>query len=296
VATHQRGRRAQLREAFAGYGLLLPSLVGIVGFLVLPSLIVVWLSFHKWDLIGAPKNVGWANWHTAFTTPGLGNSLWVTILLVILVIPLQTALGILLAVLLTRKLRGSGLLRTIFVIPWVCAPLALGVVWSVIFQPTGGALNQILGTRVAWLTEPALALPAVAAVAIWSQAGYVALFFMAGLAAIPGDVVEAARVDGAGSARIFWNIKMPLLRPTLFFVLVTTIISTFQITDSIFALTQGGPGTSTDVIAYRIYRLAFKNFDMGKAAVTSLVLFAVLVIVTVAQQRYFRRRITYDLT
>lgn len=288
--------RTARREAAAGYALLIPSLLGIVGFLLVPILVVIWLSFQKWDLIGQPRFIGGANWVAVLSDPSFANTVLVTILLVVMVIPVQTALGLLVAVLLTRRLPGSGLFRVIFVIPWVCAPLALGVVWSVIFQPTGGALNALLGTRVAWLTEPSLALPAVALVTIWGQVGYIALFFMAGLAAIPHDVVEAARVDGAGPWRTFWLIRFPLLRPTLFFVLVTSVISTFQVVDTIFALTRGGPGTATDVIAYRIYQLAFSSFDLGQAAVTALVLFAILVVATVGQQLYFRRRITYDLS
>ncbi len=288
-------RRTGRREAAAGYALLLPSLIGIACFLVAPIVVVGWLSFQKWDLIAPPRFVGAANWEAVLADPSFANALWVTVLLVALVIPLQTALGLFLAVLLSRRLPGSGVFRVVFVVPWVCAPLALGVVWNVIFQPTGGALNTLLGVRVEWLSEPGLALLAVAFVTIWGQVGYVALFFMAGLAAIPQEVLEAARVDGAGAWRMFWQIRLPLLRPTLFFVLVTSIISTFQVVDTVFALTRGGPGTATDVIAFRIYRLAFTDFDLGQAAVTALVMLGLLVVVTAAQQVYFRRRITYDV-
>lgn len=288
-------RRTGRREAAAGYALLLPSLIGIVGFLLVPIVVVGWLSFQKWDLIDPPRFVGAANWEAVLSDPSFANTLWVTVLLVLLVIPVQTALGLLLAVLLSRRLPASGIFRVVFVVPWVCAPLALGVVWNVIFQPTGGALNTLLGMRVEWLSDPGLALLAVAFVTIWGQVGYISLFFMAGLAAIPQEVLEAARVDGADAWRMFWQIRLPLLRPTLFFVLVTSIISTFQVVDTIFALTRGGPGTATDVIAFRIYRLAFSDFNLGQAAVTALVLFALLIVVTAAQQVYFRRRITYDL-
>ena len=288
-------RRTGRREAAAGYALLLPSLIGIVGFLLVPIVVVGWLSFQKWDLIDPPRFVGAANWEAVLSDPSFANTLWVTVLLVLLVIPVQTALGLFLAVLLSRRLPASGIFRVVFVVPWVCAPLALGVVWNVIFQPTGGALNTLLGMRVEWLSDPGLALLAVAFVTIWGQVGYISLFFMAGLAAIPQEVLEAARVDGADAWRMFWQIRLPLLRPTLFFVLVTSIISTFQVVDTIFALTRGGPGTATDVIAFRIYRLAFSDFNLGQAAVTALVLFALLIVVTAAQQVYFRRRITYDL-
>ena len=170
------------------------------------------------------------------------------------------------------------------------------MVWNWIFAPTGGALNALLGRNVPWLSDPVLALPSVAAVSIWSQVGYVTLFFMAGLAAVPQETLDAARVDGANAVQTFWRIKLPLLRPTMFFVLVTGVISSFQAFDSIYALTpNGGPQGSTDVIATRIYAKAFKDFDVGHASVMALVLFVILIVVTVLQQLYFRRRITYDL-
>ncbi|ABY23442.1 sugar transport system permease [Renibacterium salmoninarum ATCC 33209] len=154
-----------------------------------------------------------------------------------------------------------------------------------------------MGSNIPWLSDPVLALPSVAAVSIWSQVGYVTLFFMAGLAAIPQEMLDAARVDGANAWQIFWQVKLPLLRPTMFFVLVTGIISSFQAFDSIYALTpNGGPQGSTDVIATRIYAKAFQYFDLGHAAVMALVLFVVLVVVTLVQQLYFRKRITYDLS
>jgi multiple sugar transport system permease protein len=280
-----------------GYGLIAPSAIGITLFLIAPIVIVVWLSFQHWDLIGPIRFVGLNNWTRVLSTPGFWGSVLVTLVFVVLVIPLLTVLGLLMATLLARRLPGSGIFRVIFVVPWVCAPLALGVVWNWIFQPTGGALNDLLHTHIPWLTEPALALPAVALVNIWSQVGYVTLFFLAGLAVIPDQILEAAKMDGASAGRIFWSIKMPLMRSTLFFVLVTNVIWAFQVFDSIYGLTpQGGPNGTTSVISFRIYQTAFAQFDMGDASVTAVVLFVVLILVTVAQQLYFRKRITYDLS
>lgn len=288
--------RARLREAVAGWGLLAPSLVGIVAFLVVPICVAIGLSFYKWNLISRPRFIGFDNWVAIGTDPALLNSAVVTVVYVLLVIPAQTVLGILLAVLLHRRLPGSAGLRAILVLPWVCAPLALGIVWKWILAPTDGALNALLGTSIAWLSDPDLALPAVAFVAVWSQAGYVALFFLAGLAAIPTSVLEAAQLDGAGAVRTFWYVTLPLLRATLFFVLVTSTITAFQAFDSIYALTQGGPAGATNVVAMQIYTAAFKTFDMGRAAALAVALFIVLVLISLAQQLYFRRRITYDLS
>jgi multiple sugar transport system permease protein len=289
--------RLARREAGIGYLLLTPSLFGILAFLVFPILVVIWLSLNSWDLLSPARFIGLRNFTTVFADPAFLRSMLVTVLFVLMVIPLQTALGLLAAVLLSRGLPGSALLRVVYVIPWICAPLALGVVWKWIFAPTGGALNAVLGGTTPWLSDPLLALPAVATVSIWSQVGYVALFFTAGLAAIPEQVTDAARIDGANAWQVFWQVKLPLLRPTMFFVLVTGIISSFQAFDSIYALTpNGGPQGTTDVIATRIYGEAFQTFNLGRASVMALVLFVVLVAVTLAQQFYFRKRITYDLS
>jgi multiple sugar transport system permease protein len=288
--------RLRRQNAATGYALLAPSLFGVVCFLVFPVLVVIWLSFQKWDLISPARFVGLDNYASVFGDPVFANALLVTLIFAVIVLPIQTGLGLFAAALLTRGLPGSGFFRTVYVLPWICAPLALGVVWKWIFAPTGGALNALLGVRVEWLTSPALALPAVCAVVIWTNVGYVTLFFMAGLVAIPDQIIEAAKLDGAGSVATFWRVKVPLLRPTMFFVLVTSAISTFQLFDQVYALTGGGPQRRTDVVAHRIYYEAFQNFDLGRASVMAVVLLAILVIITVAQQLYFRRRITYDLS
>ncbi|MFT4224952.1 carbohydrate ABC transporter permease [Micropruina sp.] len=296
-------RRAQRTGGRMRHGglaglLLAPSLFGLVLFLLFPILVVIWLSLNRWDLLAPMRFVGFDNYVDVLTDPAFGNSMLRTVIFVALVIPLQTALGLFLAVLLSRGLPGSGLFRVIYVIPWICAPLALGVVWKWILAPYDGALNNLLGLDIEWLTNPALAMPAVATVTIWSQVGYTTLFFVAGLAAIPEPIIEAAQLDGANGWQVFWQIKLPLLGPTLFFVLVTGVISAFQAFDQIYALTpRGGPEGTTDVIASRIYLEAFQGaFNLGQASVMALVLFVILVVVTLVQQRYFAGRITYDLS
>ena len=243
-----------MRHGPTGAVLLAPSLLGLAVFLLLPILVVIWLSLNRWDLLAPMRFVGLDNYVDVLTDPTFGNSMLRTVIFVLSVIPLQTALGLFLAVLLSRGLPGSGLFRVIYVVPWICAPLALGVVWKWILAPYDGALNNLLGLSVEWLSDPAWAMPAVAGVTIWSQVGYTTLFFLAGLAAIPDTLLEAAQLDGATAWQTFWQIKVPLLGPTMFFVLVTGVIAAFQAFDQIYALTpNGGPQGTTDVIASRIY-------------------------------------------
>lgn len=289
-------RRARARQAALGYALLAPSLFGVVAFLLLPMLVVAWLSLQRWDLLGPIDYVGLSNWRSVLTDSSFGTSLVVTVIFIAMVVPVQTALGMFAASLLARGLPGSGVFRTLYVLPWICSPLAIAVLWRWILAPTDGAIGTVLGQRIEWLTDPMLALPVVSAVTVWTNVGYVTLFFLAGILAIPTDVQNAARTDGATAWQRFRYITLPMLRPTLFFVLVTGIVSAAQVFDTVYALTGGGPQERTDVIAHRIYAEAFGAAAVGRAAVMAMVLFVLLVGVTIAQHLYFRRRISYDLT
>jgi multiple sugar transport system permease protein len=284
-----------IRSPALGYALLAPSLFGVGAFLLLPMFVVVWLSLHRWDLLGPITYVGLDNWHKVLTDPTFGNSLLVTVVFVAIVVPAQTVLGLVAASMLARGLPGGAFFRTVYVLPWICAPLAIGVLWRWILAPTDGAVNTLLGRRVEWLTDPGLALPVVSAVTVWTNVGYVALFFLAGILSIPSEIHDAARTDGATSWQRFRRITLPMLRPTMFFVLVTGIVSAAQVFDTVYALTNGGPQNRTDLVAHRIYAEAFDVAAVGRAAVMAIVLFAILVSATIVQHLWFRRRITYDV-
>jgi multiple sugar transport system permease protein len=287
--------RSQPRSSVLAYGLLAPSLFGVVTFLLLPILVVIWLSLYRWDLLGPLHYVGLANWRSVLADADFGNSLIVTAIFVAIVVPTQTVLGLLAASMLARVLPGTSFFRTVFVLPWICAPLAIAVLWRWILAPTDGAIATVLGHSIEWLSDPSFALPLVSAVVVWMNVGYNSLSFLAGLLAIPNDIHAAARTDGANAWQRFWRITLPMLRPTMFFVLVTGIVSAAQVFDTVYALTDGGPGNSTDLVAHRIYAEAFGSAAIGRASVMAVVLFVILIGVTVIQHLYFRRRITYDL-
>jgi multiple sugar transport system permease protein len=296
AARMNAGLTKKRRSIALAYALLAPSLFGVVAFLLLPILVVLWLSVHRWDLLGPITYVGGDNWRSVLADSTFGNSLLVTLAFVAIVVPAQTVLGLLAAGLLARQLPGSAAFRTLYVLPWICAPLAIAVLWSWILSPTDGAVSTLLGHRIEWLTDPAGALPVVSAVIVWTNVGYVALFFLAGILAIPAEIHAAARTDGATAWQQFWHITLPMLRPTMFFVLVTGVVSAAQVFDTVYALTGGGPAGRTDLVAHRIYAEAFGSAAVGRAAVMAVVLFVILVGVTVVQHVYFRRRISYDLT
>ncbi|MBW0017270.1 MAG: sugar ABC transporter permease [Mycobacterium sp.] len=289
-------RDAPRRSTALGYALLAPSLFGVVAFLLLPLLVVVWLSLYRWDLLGPLHYVGLANWRSVLGDSAFYNSLVVTTVFVAIVVPAQTVLGLMAALLLAPQLPGTGLFRTLYVLPWICAPLAIAVLWRWILAPTDGAVAAVLGHDIEWLSDPSFALPVVSAVVVWTNVGYVSLSFLAGLLAIPADIHNAARTDGATTWQRFWRITLPMLRPTTFFVLVTGIVSTAQVFDTVYALTGGGPAGRTDLVAHRIYAEAFGAAALGRASAMAVVLFGILVGLTIVQHLYFRRRISYDLT
>jgi multiple sugar transport system permease protein/sn-glycerol 3-phosphate transport system permease protein len=288
--------RGRTRTAFL---LLLPSLVGVVLFLVIPVIMVILLSLVQWNLLTPMKWVGLSNYVNIFRFDGFGHSLLVTAYYVILNIPIQTAIALGMALLLNSKRAGSGLVRIIAVLPFLATPVAMAVVWNWFFAPTTGIIDQFLAhfgiTGPAWLSDSATALPVIAFANIWQYAGYNMLFFLAGLAAVPAALYEAAALDGATKIQQFRRITLPLLRPTMLFVLVTGVIGSFQVFDTVYVMTNGGPGNATQVANLNIYQTAFSGFRIGEASAMSVVLFLVILVITVAQFRYFNKRTTYEI-
>jgi len=270
---------------------LLPSLIGFIVFYAVPAVRGVLISFTNWDLLSTPRNVGLANYQKLLQDSQFWHSLWVTVYYVLLNIPLQTALAVLLAVLMDRVSQ-SIFVRGVLVLPWLIPSVVVALLWLWLFDPTLGLINQVLGffgiPRQPFVGSVAQAMPSIAWVNIWRHAGYTALLIFAGLQTIPKDVYEAGAIDGATEARMFWAITIPLLRPVLVFVLVTTVIGSFQIFDTIAIMTQGGPVNATRVIYWYIYEYAFNRFQMGYATATAVVLFIILITMTILQMRFLR--------
>jgi multiple sugar transport system permease protein len=288
-----------LRRLATAAPFIVPSLAGVLLFLLIPVVIVLVLSFIQWNFLTPPRWVGLANFSTMVRDDHVFHALLISAYYVLWNIPLQTAAALALAMLLVRKMPAMGLFRALYVLPYMSTPVAMAVVWSWMFNAQNGLVNHLLSLAGLhgpdWLGNTSTALPVVAMVNIWQYAGYNMLFFLAGLLAIPPQLYESASIDGASAFRRFTRITLPLLNSTMLFVLVTDIIGSFQIFDTVYVMTQGGPGNATDVINYQIYETAFQNFDVGSAAAMSLVLFAVILIVTVVQFRFFRSRITYEI-
>ncbi|MFJ9150903.1 carbohydrate ABC transporter permease [Streptomyces sp. NPDC102270] len=299
AAGHRR-RRGRIRATLEAYLLLAPSLAGLLMFLVAPIVGVVVISFFDWNLMGTPRFVGLANYREMMGDSEVWRAMRNTVYYVLLNIPAQTVLALLLALAMNRKLRGLKVFRVLFVLPWMAMPVALGIVWSWAFDPQHGVVNQFLALfgvdGPAWLSSTGWAMPVLASVNIWQYTGYTMLFLLAGLQSIPESLYEAADLDGAGTVQRFFRITLPLLRPSMFFVLVTNTIGSFQMFDTVYVMTQGGPGGSTDTMNYHIYQQAFQLFRTGYASALAMLLFAVILLVTAVQLLYFRKRTIYDFS
>jgi multiple sugar transport system permease protein len=292
--------RARRRSVVTAFTLLAPSFVGVLVFLAIPVVVVIVLSFFRWNLLNPPTWVGFGNYIDMFRFEGAGHALYITTLYVILNIPMQTVLALAMAMLMNRKGKITGVVRVLCVLPYLATPVAMAVVWQWIFDPATGLVNTLLGvvgiSGPQWLSSSFWALPVVAFANIWQFVGYNMLFFLAGLQAIPHTVYEAADVDGVSKRGQFLHVTLPLLRPTMLFVLVTTVIGSFQVFDTVYVMTNGGPGKATTVMNQLIYQNGFVGFRIGIASSMSVMLFVIILAVTVAQFRYFQNRTTYDMT
>jgi multiple sugar transport system permease protein len=287
-----------LRSFVHALPFLTPSLFGVVVFLLIPVVLVFVISLLNWNVMSPATWAGFSNYINIFRFDQAAHSLGITAYYVLLNIPLQTIVALSMAVALHRGRKGSALYRVLFVAPYLSTPVAMAVIWYWVFDPQLGAVNTALAHigihGPQWLSSSRWALPVVALVNIWQYVGYNMLFFLAGLQAVPKELYEAADLDGANRFQQFFRISFPLLNSTLLFVLVTGVIGSFQVFDTLYVLTQGGPGNSTEVLNLQIYQLAFTDFKMGEAAAMSVLLFGVILIFSVGQFMFFRNRTTYE--
>lgn len=282
-------RRWFSHETLVAWLFILPSLIGFITFYAVPAVRGLYFSFTDWDMLSEPRFIWFDNYTKIAADKQFWASLRVTAYYVLLNIPAQTGLAILLAVMMDRVVK-STLLRSIFILPWLLPAVIVGAIWAWILNPGLGPIGSLFRalnlTPLPFLGSPDQAMPSIAMINIWQYTGNAALLIFAGLQTIPKEVYEAGAIDGAGEGRMFWSITLPLLRPVLVFVLVTTIIGSFQIFDTIAVTTTGGPVGSTRVILWYIYEYAFNRFQMGYATAVSVILFLILVTITFLQMRF----------
>jgi len=291
-------KRALFRSQWLPYALLLPQLAITLVFFFWPAGQALYQSLLVQDAFGARTEFVWLeNFTTLFHDENYLASFKVTAIFSVLVAGSGLALSLVLAAFADRVIRGASLYKTLLIVPYAVAPAIAAVLWLFLFNPTLGIVAhwmQSLGIDWDPLLNGTDALIMVVIAAVWKQISYNFLFFLAGLQSIPKSLLEAAAIDGAGPVKRFATIVFPLLSPTTFFLLVVNIIYAFIETFAIIdAATSGGPSKATEVLVYKIYADGFKGLDLGGSAAQSVVLMAILILLTVIQFRYVERRVQY---
>jgi len=282
------------QEIIVPWVFIFPSLLGITLFVIVPTLRGFYLSFTDSDLLSHANFIGLANYEKLIHDPQFWKSLGITIRYVLFNIPLQTVLALALALAMSR-LTQSVLVRAIIFLPYLIPMLMVMLVWTTILHYDFGPINVLLqmiggpNARIGFLNQQWI-IPSIAMINTWRHVGYVALLFFAGLQTIPIELYEAAAIDGASEWRIFRSITLPLLRPVMVFVLITSVIGAFQVYDSVAvaAVPSGGPGDATRVIFWYITNLAFTRFNMGYAATVAVALFLISMAIAWINMHYFR--------
>ncbi len=301
VHTPEQGRTPFWKREWTQALLFLSPTLIIVGvFIFFPIVFSFYLSFHEWNMFGGEQTfIGLGNYVRMFSDAAFWDVFLQTAVYTFGTVPLNMALALALAFLLTTKfIKGKKFLRAAFFTPVIISAVAAGVIWRWVFDPNLGLMNYLLElvglSSVNWMSDPAAAMGALVIVGVWKTFGINMILFSAGLMSIPDHYYEAAKIDGAGRWNQFWHITLPLLTPTTLFILVLAMIGSFQVFDLVYVLTYGGPLGSTKVLVFYLYEYAFNFFEMGYASAVAYLLFAVLFVLTLMQFKYFQGKAGYQ--
>lgn len=276
------------------YLYLIPCFLIFGVFLFYPFVKTIYLSFYKTDKLGqAELFVGAENYTDLFTSEAFYNSLFVTLIFVVIVVVGSMLIGLIAAVLCSKAFPGIRFFSTSYALPMAIASSGAAMIFKIILNPTIGILNKLTGLDINWINDPKYALICVAVLTAWLNSGINFLYFSAGLGNIDDTIYERASVDGASAVQKFFRLTLPGLSPIMFYTLVVNIIQAFQSFGQVKILTQGGPGESTNLIVYSIYRDAFFNYKFGSAAAQSVVLFIIIMLLTLVMFRVEKKGVKY---
>lgn len=290
--------KQKVKNMAMAYIFLLPNLVGFLIFTLIPIVCSMGLSFMEWDSANPMVFVGFENFKRLWTDDTFKISLWNTVYYSVFTVPLTMAAALGLAIILNQKMKGINIFRTIFFFPHVASLVAIAVVWNLLFHPTLGPVNNILrflgiANPPGWTSSVDWAMPVIIIVSIWKSMGYYMILYLSGLQAIPRELYEAAKVDGANSFQRFKSITLPMLTPTTFFVSIMLTIACFKVFDLVSVMTNGGPGRATNVLVFNIYNTAFINYEFGYASAISMILFIIVLAITIVQFRAEKKWVSY---
>jgi multiple sugar transport system permease protein len=292
-----RGRR-RTKYLLTVLVFLLPSAIPLVLFVLGPMIAAAWVSLNQWNLLAPMKFVGIDNYVRLLQDPQTGAVFLHTIYYIAGYLPLVYVGGLALALALNTALKGRSLLRGVYFLPVITSWIVVALVWRWLLSPSNGVVNTVLAWvgihGPGWWTDPAWSMPSIILASAWKDLGFVMVILLAGLQAIPTDLYDAAKVDGAGRWQRLFAVTLPLLSPSTFFVIVISLINGFQVFDQIYAMTGGGPNGSSEVVVEQIYDFTFRYGRAGDASALSWMLFAVILAVTLIQIRGQKRWVTYD--
>ncbi|MCM3496463.1 sugar ABC transporter permease [Paenibacillus lactis] len=300
TSAKRKPSKLAINEAIWGYVFILPVVLGLGLFYMAPSAASLFLSFTAWDGLTSPRFIGTDNFVNLMQDDKFTGSLLNTLLYTVGTVPLSVALATVLAVLLNQKIKGMVFYRTLYFIPVITMPIAVGMVWKWLYNSEFGLINYVLGAmnlpQPNWLFDENFALFSIVLVSVWSSIGYNAVILLSGLQGISGSYYEAASLDGAGTLYKFFRITLPLLTPSLFFVLVMSFINSFQVFDLIFIMMdqQATMLESTRTVVYSIWEDGFKYFNMGYASAQAFILFIVILVITMVQMYIQKRWVHYQ--
>lgn len=289
--------KAERNENLWGWAFIFPTMLGLIVLNIYPIFSTIYQSFFKTGDFGKGNIfVGLQNYQKVFSDGEVWVSLGNTIKYAIVEVPFSIAIALVLAVLLNRKMKGRSFYRTVIFLPMVCAPAATAMVWRWLYNAEFGLINHIFGTKIKWVSDPKIALYSIAVIGIWSVIGYNMVLFLSGLQEIPRDYYEAAKIDGATGINAFFHITLPLLSPTIFFVLVTRVISAMQVFDLIYMVIEKNNPAFTKVqsLVYLFYNYSFEQNNMGYGATIVVVLLVVIMILTVLQMIGQKKWVFYN--
>lgn len=273
-------------EFIWGWLLILPTIIGLLILNIIPIFQTIYQSFFKTGDFGKGNIfVGFDNYSKMFQDQAVWQALWNTIRYAIVEVPISIILALILAVFLNRKMRGKTIYRTIFFLPMVAAPAAIAMVWRWLYNSEFGLINHIIGHKINWISNPDSAIYSIAVIGIWSIVGYNMVLFLAGLQEVPRDYYEAASIDGASGMHQFFNITVPLISPTIFFVAVTRVIGAFQVFDLIYmVMDKTNPALQkTQSLVYLFYRYSFTEANKGYGSAIIVLLLFVILFITIIQ-------------
>ena len=276
------------------YAYILPAMIVFAVFLFYPFFKTIYLSLYKTNKMGEAKLfVGFGNYTDLLTSPVFWDSLKVTVIFVVIVVAGSMALGLFAAVLCNRTFPGIRAFSTAYALPMAIASSSAAMIFKIMLHPSIGIVNKLLGLNINWINDPRYALVCVAVLTAWLNSGINFLYFSAGLSSIDDSIYERASVDGAGGIQQFFRLTLPGLSPIMFYTVVVNIIQAFQSFGQVKILTEGGPGNSTNLIVYSIYRDAFFNYRFGSAAAESVILFAIIMVLTLVMFKIEKKGVSY---